>query len=294
MRESEIQFDNYDYIVFVDASGDDGFNFKERSCDGSSFSFVSSCFVVKPEDIQHNTNVLQEMKAILNIAPEKELKSTTLKRHRFASQAYAKIDELIGQCFSMVAFKKDLLGKPEFAPYCDVRTKRLSGLTQAFPYYAIHKTKYFSPVDKILIVMDNMKKSEMNVVEDCLKNYEINPMVSSKYDVIFRDSKSEKYTLIQIADIMAGLVREYFESNMQTNTLQRLCRICRGSKTCDTKKRRRMLNEHTIEQKFITPFFMHKSPIMQKIMLVGIITFPISKFEYYKYIDCKFRNKKRS
>lgn len=81
MKEQDIEFQNYNYIMFVDASGDDGFNFKEKSCDGSSFTFVSSCFVVKPEDIAHNEAVLNEMKAALNLPVEKELKSTTLKRH---------------------------------------------------------------------------------------------------------------------------------------------------------------------------------------------------------------------
>lgn len=293
MKEQDIDFQKYNYIMFVDASGDDGFNFKEKSCDGSSFTFVSSCFVVKPEDIAHNEAVLNEMKAALNLPVEKELKSTTLKRHRFASDAYKKIDYLKGQCFSMVTFKKDLLGREKYAEYCDVKTKRLSGITQAFPYYAIHKSFFFSATDKILIVMDNMKKTEMNVVKEFLTEYEIDPAISNNYDLIFRDSKAERYTLIQIADVMSGLLRTYFETHLEKTSLQRYCRICKGKQHA-TKSRKKLLNAELIEKKYITPFLMHNSPTRNAIMLVGIITFPLEHFKYYRYIDCKLENKKRS
>lgn len=293
MKEQDINFQDYNYIMFVDASGDDGFNFKEKSSDGSSFTFVSSCFVVKPEDIPHNEAVLTEMKAALNLSPEKELKSTTLKRHRFANDAYKKIDNFKGQCFSMVTFKKELVGKEKYAAYCDVKKKRLSGMTQAFPYFAIHRSAFFNANDKILIVMDNMKKTEMNVVRAYLTELEINPEVSNNYDLIFRDSKAERYTLIQIADIMSGLLRTYFEEHLQRTPLQRFCRICKGKRYA-TRSRRKLLSNEIIESKYITPFLMHNSPTRNIIMLVGIITFPFEYYKYYQYIDCKLDNKKRS
>lgn len=294
MKESDIKFENYDYIVFVDASGDDGFQFGKKSGDGSSLTFVSSCFVVKPGDISHNEQVLKDMKNVLNLKESSELKSTTLKRHRFANKAYALIDNLIGQCFSMVAFKKDLLRKPEYADLCNVKTKELSGLTQAFPYYAINKSTYFSPTDRILIVMDFMKKTEMRIVEEHLRDYGIDPNVSNNYDLIFRDSKAERYSLIQIADVMAGLIREYFEANLTRTRLQLHCKICKLRNNCLYTKVKKLLREQTIDSKYITPFLMHRPPALSGIMLVGIITLPIPNFEYYGYIDCKLRNKKRS
>lgn len=294
MKEQDIIFENYNYIMFVDASGDDGFNFKERSCDGSSFTFVSSCFVVKPEDILHNESVLTEMKTALNIAPEKELKSTTLKRHRFANDAYEKIAHLKGQCFSMVAFKKDLIGMPKYEEYCNVKTKRLSGITQAFPYYAIHRSNFFKSDDKILIVMDNMKKSEMNVVQQFLNEFEIDPAISNNYTLIFRDSKAARYTLIQIADVMSGILREYFESHLQRTSLNHFCRICKKNEICKRTSKKKLLNAEIIESKYVVPFLMHNSPFLNIIMCIGIITFPFEYYRFYKYIDCKLNNKKRS
>lgn len=294
MKESEIQFENYDYILFVDASGDDGFQFGSKSGDGSSFTFVASCFIVKPEDIPHNTEVLQNIKTALNLPKNAELKSTTLKRHRLANKAYALIDELAGTCCSMIAFKKDLIGKPRYADYCNVKTKQLSGLTQSFPYYAIYKLGHFSPTDRILIVMDCMKKSEMDVVEKNLHDYEIQLNAPENYDLIFRDSKSERYSLIQIADIIAGLVRQYFEENIERTTLQRLCMICKSNIKCATPSTRKLLRSQTIGTKYITPLLMHRSPRFNTIMFTGIITLPLNTYKFYRYIDCKLHNKKRS
>lgn len=294
MKESEIQFENYDYIMFVDASGDDGFQFRDNPGDGSSSTFVASCFVVRPSDIKHNEEVLEHMKGVLNIFPQAELKSTTLKRHRFANQAYALISNLKGQCFSMIAFKKELVGKAQYNNYCDVKKKELSGLTQTLPYYAINKLNYFAPSDRILIVMDCMKKSEMDVVEKNLKEYKISPIVSENYDLIFRDSKATRYALIQIADIFAGIIREYFEKNLERTYLQRMCRICKSKMQCSTPRIKRALLSQCIEEKYVVPFLMHKSPSLEKIMLFGIMTLPLQHFEYYQYIDCKLSNKKRS
>lgn len=294
MKESEIKFENYDYVIFVDASGDDGFQFGSTKGEGSSYTYVASCYVVKPEDIPHNIEVLQNMKSVLNLSKMAELKSTTLKRHRFANQAYALMDGLTGQCFSMVAFKKELLGVPQYEELCDVKTKQLSGLAQAFPYFAINKLGMFSETDRILIVMDFMKKSEMDVVEKNLHEYGIRTDISDNYDLIFRDSKADRYALIQIADIMAGLVRQYFEENLERTALQRTCRICANNKGCSSPRARKLLRAQSIAPKYIVPFLMHKATRVNKIMLVGISTIPLGTFEFYKYIDCKLSNKKRS
>lgn len=293
MKEKDIDFQNYDHIAFVDSSGDDGFSFREKSSDGSSFTFVSSCFVTKPRDIPFNERILSRMKEALHIDTKKELKSTTLKRHRFASDAYTLLDDLVGQCFSMVAFKKDLIKYEDYAEFCNTRSKKLSGLTQAFPYYAIHRTEYFKTSDKILIVMDNMKKTEMSIIEELLKEYQIDLNVSYTCDLIFRDSQHFRYPLIQIADIIAGTLRDYFESHMQRTELQRLCRICE-TRPCRSPRGKRLLNSEMIGPRYATPLSMHRSPIFGDIMLAGIATLPLEHFRFYRYIDCKLRNKKRN
>ena len=108
MKDKDINIFDYDKLVFVDASGDDGFSFREKSGDGSSFTFVVSCLVIEPCDFEYNCNILNQMKDTLNIPRERELKSTTLKRHRFSQNVYEKLANIKGDVFSFVAFKKAL------------------------------------------------------------------------------------------------------------------------------------------------------------------------------------------
>lgn len=105
-------FNNYKYILFVDASGDDGYKFGEKRNDGSSFSFVVSCFVTEPKNLEYNKNILLEMKQSLFIKPEQEIKSTALKRHKNADAAYEVFSKLKGFAYSLVA-DKNLLKKQD-------------------------------------------------------------------------------------------------------------------------------------------------------------------------------------
>lgn len=292
MKENEINFSNYNYIMFVDASGDDGFHFKDKSCEGSSYTFVASCFITIPEDILHNEHVLSDMKHELNLSIDKELKSTTLKRHRFAAQAYSHISSLKGTAFSCIAFKREL---KKLSPDICADNKSISSLTQSFPYYAINYSKVFRTTDKILIVMDNMKKIEMDKVKESLLSYSTLNNVSSNYTLIFRDSKTKKYELIQIADIIAGTLRTYFEQELTVDLLKNCCRICTGHSRCDSPSVRKARNLKKINHNISDVFLLHTHKLTQnQIMLKHIITIPMKTFHYYKYIDCKLSNKKRS
>ena len=292
MKESNIHFEDYDYIIYTDASGDDGIKFKAKSSDGSSFTFVASCFVVRPKDIDHNISVLNSMKKELQLRNEQELKSTTLKRHRFSQNAYSHISEFKGFAFSCVAFKKALL---DDAPdLMTSETKELSGLTQSFPYYVLGTATGFSPNDKVLIVMDMMKKSEMDVIKSNLLEFSASDEISSNYTLIFRDSKALGYELIQVADVICGTLRTYFESELELDRLKRLCFTCEHFSRCNTKQNRKFRNEKTIEKKYSDILLLHTHPEEKIILFHHLVTLPMKPSRYYKYIDCKLTIKKRS
>lgn len=106
MKKQAININKYKYIMFVDASGDDGYVFRETSNSGSSYSFVVSCFMTKPEDYAHNINVLLSMKKAMFVKPEQEIKSTALRRSRYSDRVYDELQNLKGTCFSLIADKK--------------------------------------------------------------------------------------------------------------------------------------------------------------------------------------------
>lgn len=299
MKDKEIDIMSYDKIVFVDASGDDGFSFRETSGDGSSYSFVVSFLAIDPKDFDYNCNILNAMKDALHLSHDKELKSTTLKRHRFARDAYKELAKLKGNVFSFVAFKKAIYESHDEElkeTFCDTSFKMLSGFTHTFPIYALTKTGIIDEGQKVLIVIDHMKQAETEVIAKCHKKFDIPSLIES--DIIYRDSKSEKFPLIQLADALAGSVRNYFESTLSPSSLQKYCNSCERQKGMCTRgpalKAWKQL--HFSETEKIT-LSLHKNKyIKNEIMLIAITTLPFKFYKRYLYIDCFFgdTHKKRS
>lgn len=299
MKDKNIDITSYDKIVFVDASGDDGFSFRETSGDGSSFTFVVSFLAIEPKDFEHNCGVLNAMKDALHLSHDKELKSTTLKRHRFSRDAYEELSNIKGNVFSFVAFKKAIYESHDDTlknAFCDTSLKILSGFTHTFPIYALTRTGIINEGQKVLVVIDHMKQAETEIIAKCHKQFGISTLIKS--DIIYRDSKSKKFPLIQLADAIAGSIRNYFEHTLSSIPLQRYCAFCEHQKQMCTKgsalKAWKQL--HFSEKEKIT-LSLHKNRYLKNnIMLIAITTLPFKFYKKYLYIDCFFgdRHKKRS
>lgn len=299
MKDKEIDITNYDKIVFVDASGDDGFSFRETSGDGSSFTFVVSFLAIEPKDFEHNYKVLNAMKDALHLSHDKELKSTTLKRHRFAQNAYTELAKLKGNVFSFVAFKKAIYESQNQElknVFCNSSVKILSGFTHTFPIFALTQTGIIDENQKVLIVIDHMKQAETEAIAKCYEQFSISSLIKS--DIIYRDSKSEKFPLIQLADAIAGSIRTYFENTLSEKALQKYCISCNRKKRMCTNglalKARKQLHFSQNEKIVLS---LHKNQYHQNnIMLIAITTLPLNFYKKYLYIDCFFsdKHKKRS
>ncbi len=298
MKDKDINIYDYEKILFVDASGDDGFAFRETSGDGSSFTFVVSCLAIDPNDFEHNCSILNQMKDALHIPHTSELKSTTLRRHRFARDAYRKLNDVKGDVFSLVAFKKELQNSknPIDKELCDTSSKELSGLVHSFPIFALSKTKILPEGARVLIVIDHLKQTEAKAIENSYDNLGIHELIDC--DVIYRDSKSEKFPLIQLADALCGSVRNYFEKTLTPLDIQQYCKACdlmpqplckRGPALKAWQKVQFTEQEQIVLQ-------LHKNRIIHhNIMLTSISTLPLQFYKRYSYIDCYFgdEHKKR-
>ena len=298
MKDKDIDIFNYDKIVFVDASGDDGFSFHETSGNGSSFTFVVSCLAIDPIDFQYNCNLLNKMKTALHLPVESELKSTTLKRHRFSFDAYSILQNVKGDIFSFVAFKKAIQKshKKNLQELCDTSTKQLSGLTHSFPLYALTKTQIIYEGQNVLVVIDHMKKTETESVSKNYHLFGIDNLIHS--DIIYRDSKSKKFPLIQLADAIAGSVRAYFEKKLETTSIQRFCQLCGRSKdVCDKGMALKAWRSLAFTDSERIIMNLHKNRHVHNcIMVISITTLPLNFYRRYLYLDCYFsgKHKKRS
>lgn len=295
-----IDLNKYRYIMFVDASGDDGYKFKESSCDGSSFSFVVSCFVTTPDELEYNKSILLRMKAAMYVKPEQEIKSTALKRHKRAPFVYKEMKNLHGFSYSLIADKrliKDNIPNPgeKYPELVLLAQYDLSGITHTFPYISLSSSKLLAQNDKVLIVIDNMKKREMDSIRSILANYS-----PEKYDLIFRDSKDKDFPLIQIADIFSGTIRTYYENCLPLAEHNRICHLCISSishmkhfvpyspmvKRCTIKKNKRLYTPYINNEPFNTVMFFHQHPKTDLSFGEHYIIIPIYQLLNFMYIDC--------
>lgn len=298
MKDNEINIHDYQKILFVDASGDDGFAFRETSGDGSTFTFVVSCLAIDPDDFEHNCNVLNQMKNALHLPLTSELKSTTLRRHRFARDAYRVLNNVKGDVFSLVAFKKELQNStdPLDRELCNTSSKELSGLVHSFPIYALSKTKILPEGARVLIVIDHLKQTEAEAIENTYDNLGIHELIDC--DVIYRDSKSEKFPLIQLADALCGSVRNYFEKTLTPLDIQIYCKGCEltprplCTKGPALKAWRKI--QFTEQERIVLE--LHRNRMLYNdIMVASINTLPLIFHKRYGYLNCYFGrgNKKR-
>lgn len=298
----------YKYIMFVDASGDDGYKFKNTRGDGSSYSFVVSCFMTTPEDYEYNKAVLVSMKKAMFVKPEQEIKSTALRRNRNADKVYKELQSLKGICFSLIADKKLIqdcrpLSDKDFYRLTQIAYNDLSGITHAFPYIALSQSGLISEYDKVLIVIDNMKKREM----DSIKNILGTEFSADKYDLIFRDSKDKMFPLIQIADIMAGTIRNYYENSLPLKTHNQYCKLCLhanirkneklrfSNQACRKPKLKKLFNASIKDKHFNSVMEFHQSGNFTE-MGTHFVIIPVDQMLYFMYIDCLIinYNKKRN
>lgn len=211
----------YDHIMYVDASGDDGFRFEKDS----SVCYCAAALLVKQQDILHNLSILQKIKKIVGCKPTDEVKYSKIRRHRRGAEALALLRDIKGKMSCYTIFKKEL--SEEEIPKDG--SKVLSVVCHTM---ALRSMDYFGffPGEKVLIAIDRMKHTEEKPLErqftDGILGGQNHPERNFTYNVIFRDSKDANFLLIQIADLLCGSVREHFEQYETNEDMMYFRSVC--------------------------------------------------------------------
>lgn len=138
------------------------------------------------------------------------MKYSKVRRNRRGPEALELLKGLKGRMSCYIVFKKEL--SPEELPQNG--SKELSIICHAMALHTIDHYD-FEENEKILIAIDRMKHTEEAPLERILSAGALSarqhPERNFSHEVVFRDSKDINFLLIQIADLLCGIVREHFE-----------------------------------------------------------------------------------
>jgi len=276
---------DYNYVIFVDASGDDGIKFDKCS----SLCFTTACFTSSVQDIEHNLRVLGSIKEITGRKKEDELKHSRMRRHRAYKTAIKELESLKGIVSIHNSFKQEIYTKLSPVTEAMLDKKALTAFTHTFPIETILKIKELRE-NKILVCIDRMKQTEMNTIEQILNASKSHNAI---IDITFKDSKDAGFELIQIADVFAGIFRCFFEesiTNPDDITFFRTCAICRDSYKTSKLKRSCNVPKVFAARKKLFSGVQTVYPLLlsvdKKVLLHGISMFPSEMVKRYNFIDC--------
>ena len=228
---------NYDYAMYTDAFGDDGLKFHNT---GTSIVYATASFVTRTDKIEHNKLALLEIKKILNGKPQDEIKSRSIIKHKRFDDVCEILKSLDGFIVAYVIMKERMLS---YKPNSDNGAyKLLSGNIRNFTGYChssiLTRIPGLFPDAKFVAIIDNMKKDEM----DAAARFTHLLAKDHNVDVKFADSKSADHSLLQVADLFAGMIGRMFTSYLSTKgysitpcitcihkKLRRSRPVCRGN-----------------------------------------------------------------
>lgn len=215
----------FTYRIYSDFSGDDG----DPRKPGASRNLCIAWIISAENDIWHNQGIVLDVKRIIGCRKNAELKYKSLRRNPRKAEALASLSQAKLKVI-IAPVLKDRVREEELR---NPRTKRLVNLLHYFPagafleYFALeHPDIYFQ------LVFDEIgwMGCEDGIREYFLKDKRLDWTVSRPDWLLF--TKSGSSLMLQLADIFAGLGREYIDS-LQDVVLPP-CTVCsiKGRKKC--------------------------------------------------------------
>ena len=195
------------FHIYVDFSGDDRFAFDDDpATDGSSRWIAIAPVIMSAANVDFNKSVLASAKAVVGCKQEDEIKWRTLRRlptHKL-NQALRELSKLEMQLLCLAIWKR-AINEEELR---DTKTGALTLLLHTL--WADWLRAYFpsGQMPRITYYVDHFRKAqELQAGFEQFLNE--NPEARERYSAEFVDSKRVKLT--QVADIYAGMLRDYFE-----------------------------------------------------------------------------------
>ena len=271
--------EDYEWAMYVDASGDDGFAFDR----GSSTMYTVNCFMCETSEIEYNKEVLYTAKAVLRCDKNTEMKSSTVIKSKKRGEFCNVLSTLHGVLFQMVVFKKCF--DPKSLTQEDKDKHVFSTLSHAFTIgMASSFHRHFQK--SVCIIVDNMKSEEVIGTRE-----NVNAGLSGiKHELIFADSKSTVHSLLQISDYFAGFTNKactVHEDLIHRNPSYNRCATCQVRRMLCRRKPWTMQSALFFDiQKYVNLFAVFNDKPAYTIMGNGIKMIPENYADRYRFFDC--------
>jgi hypothetical protein len=219
---------DYTHAVYSDFSGDDGFRFDRGSTACLTFAWV----VTREDDLAYNEGIIYEIKRAVGCRTADELKYSSLRRRTNKDRALGILQNARVDVFALAVFKTELREAghrdPETelreAGYRDPKTKRLVVITQSFPFaLVLERLRERYGAVRPRIVADELHWAE---TQDSVISVATGMLPAVPRDA-FQFRSSAATPMLQMADLVAGAVREFCEKIQETRQLPP-CHVCRA------------------------------------------------------------------
>jgi len=276
---------SFTHSIFVDFSGDDGDPSKPNSSKVISMAWVLS----SSQDIWHNEGIVLEMKKLIGCRPNDEIKYRSLRRHpkktdALAMLAYSKVQILI-----LLVLKE----RVKETAFRDPKTKRLVDYIHYFPIRRFFDAGALPPYPEswFQLVFDEIGwagcqdeirrfySEDENIIWDADKDTK---------SLLF--GKSGAMLMLQLADIFAGMMREYVEK-LDNRDLPP-CHVCHIKKIRDCSYKRKHLRPGKAElMNILYPLLITNSNGVT--IDTGFMVRPPEVQYNYLFVDCLFRKRQK-
>jgi len=268
----------FTHRIYVDFSGDDG----DPRTLGASRCICIAWVLSSEIDLSYNRNIVLEMKKSISCQKNDELKYRSLARHKNKERALKLLSKLKVNVVVVPVFKERITEEELKNP----RTKRLVNLIHYFPLnrlldYLLRRDSdiYFQ------LVFDEVgwRGCKEEIASSFRQNSRLDWERARSDWLLFTKSRSN--LMLQLADVIAGLTREYVEDLGS----QRMppCIVCwvKGTYDCSYKRNSRRVGKASLI-KVLHPLLVRDET--GKVWERGFVVRPPGVERDYLFIDCLF------
>lgn len=268
----------FTHRVYVDFSGDDG----DPRTPGASRCVCIAWVASAESNLYHNKGVVLQIKKVIGCRATDNLRYKSLRRHRLKKEALNLLTQLKVSAVVVPVLKERITDEELRNP----RTKKLVDLIHYFPLSSLlnHITETYPDI-YFQLIFDQVgwRGCEEDIQNSFKQDTELD-WKRARPDWL-RFTKSGSNLMLQLADIIAGLGREYVE-DLQTRKLPP-CLVCwlKGTYDCSYKRNRKKVGKTSL-LRILYPLLIRNES--GKVWERGFVVRPPGVHRDYLFVDCLF------